>query len=145
MLRPMMSASDIADLARRAKHDLLDVARLYYAVGAWFGFDRLRAAAGALASTDAFERMAVRRLIEDMFSEQRTIARAVLSGARRADLSSRDGVWSAVEAWSGEMGERAAAARHALEEIEASAGGWSFAKLTIVNAAIGTVAQAAED
>ena len=43
---------------------------------------------------------------------------------------------AAIAAWTAERRDVALAARKAVEEIEASGGAWSFAKLTIANAAL---------
>ena len=42
----------------------------------------------------------------------------------------------AANAWAALRRERAEATRRTIEEIEASGGGWTFAKLTIANAAL---------
>ena len=144
-LRPLMAASDIADIARRAKWEVVAAARVYHAVGSAFGFDRLRAAAGSLASRDSFERMAVRRLIEEMLSEQADLTRAVIAASKAKDAAQDFAAASAaVEAWAARHSARAEAARRALTEIESAAGGWSFAKLTIVNSALGSLAAEAK-
>ncbi|MDP8916379.1 MAG: NAD-glutamate dehydrogenase, partial [Pseudomonadota bacterium] len=79
VLRPLTATSDIADLAKSARRPVPAVARLYHQTGEAFGFDRLRAAASGVARTDHFERLAVRRLIEDMLCEQSAMARAVIA------------------------------------------------------------------
>jgi glutamate dehydrogenase len=56
-----------------------------------FGFDRLRSAAGSFVGGDAFERLAVRRLIEDMLSEQTAITQAVLKFAANAQAGDDEG------------------------------------------------------
>ncbi|HEY0053344.1 MAG TPA: NAD-glutamate dehydrogenase, partial [Caulobacteraceae bacterium] len=70
MLWPLASTTDIADLARETKLEPPVMARLYFQVGEALMFDRLRAAAGGLASDDHFERIAVRRLGHDLSEEQ---------------------------------------------------------------------------
>jgi glutamate dehydrogenase len=144
-MRPLMAASNVADIAKASKWDPIAAARLYHATGAVFGFDRLRAAAGSLSSRDPFERMAVRRLIEEMLTEQADLTRAVIASAKSKEAGADFGqAQAAVEAWTEKHKERADVARSALAEIEAAAGGWSFAKLTIVNSALGALAQEAK-
>jgi glutamate dehydrogenase len=136
VLRPLTATTDLADLARRSGRPVEAVARLYHQTGAVFGFDRLRAAASSVARGDHFERLAVRRLIEDMLAEQSALAAAVASEAPPEAGQSNETARAAVEAW---VVRREAQARRALknvEEVEASGGGWSFAKLTIANAAL---------
>ena len=43
---------------------------------------------------------------------------------------------AAIAAWTAQRADVALAARKAVEEIEAAGGAWSFAKLTIANAAL---------
>jgi glutamate dehydrogenase len=136
VLRPLTATTDIADLAAAARRTVPAAARLYHQTGAVFGFDRLRYAAGGVARGDHFERLAVRRLIEDMLAEQRALTEAVISSAPPHAGDSNESARAAVEGW---ISGREAQARRALrnvEEVEASGGGWSFAKLTIANAAL---------
>lgn len=116
------SAVDMVDLAEG--DDVLETAKLYLATGERFGFDRLRAGAGELYSTDPWDRMAIRRLIEDIYAEQKAVVAAV----------KRDG--QGLEVWAEGQAEQAAPLDQVLTEIEASGAGWSFAKLSIVNAII---------
>ena len=51
---------------------------------------------------------------------------------------------SAVSSWSALRPDPARAAKRTIEEIEAAGGGWSFAKLTIANAALRELATAAK-
>ncbi len=143
MLRPLTPASDIADMARKARWAPLAVARIHHAVGAAFGFDRVRAAAGSLVEgADPYELMAVRRLIEDLLAEQAAATRAVIAFSGNADAGADPAsAKSAVQSWAALRRDQVKAARRTLEEIEAAAGGWSFAKLTIVNAALAALAR----
>ena len=144
-LRALMSASDIVDMARKARWDTATAARIHQAVGQTFGFDRVRAAAGSLAGGDSYERMAVRRLIEELLAEQTAAARAVIafSGSEQAGASA-EAAHAAVQSWSRLHREQADAALKTLEDIDSAPGGWTFAKLTIVAAALGALAAAAK-
>jgi glutamate dehydrogenase len=136
VLRPLTATTDIADLARSSGRPVEAVARLYHQTGAVFGFDRLRYAAGGVSRGDHFERLAVRRLIEDMLAEQSALTAAVTAEAPPDAGASNAAARGAVERW---IAGREAQARRALktvEEVDASGGGWSFAKLTIANAAL---------
>ncbi|HYE43976.1 MAG TPA: NAD-glutamate dehydrogenase domain-containing protein, partial [Caulobacteraceae bacterium] len=142
VLRPLTATSDVADLARDVNWPVAAAARLYHQVGALFHFDRLRTAAGSLPSGDHYERMASRRLIEDMLTEQadltRAVARSATPGAGASGRSARD----AVNDWIGERDAQVEQARRTVEEIE-HAGAWTFAKLTIVNSALRELAASA--
>src|SRR5205823_5114998 len=116
---------------------LASVARLYHAVGEAFGFDRVRQAAGAYAVGDTFERMALRRLIEDLLTQQSDLTRAIMAfaGGSQAGDDARH-AHDAASAWSALRFDKVAVARKTIDEIEASGGAWTFAKLTIANAAL---------
>ncbi|TAL36294.1 MAG: NAD-glutamate dehydrogenase [Phenylobacterium sp.] len=137
VLGPLANAVDLVDLAEASSWSLPNVARLYYATGAAFAFDRVRAAAGEFRAGDIFERTALRRLIEDLLSEQTQLTRAIMAfagGSQAGDdaVSARN----AVSAWAALRPDLAQAATRTVEEIEAGGGGWTFAKLTIANAAL---------
>jgi glutamate dehydrogenase len=86
----------------------------------------------------------VRRLIEDMLNEQAALTRAILGFSGRAQAGEDTAAAKAsVQSWAALHRDQVQAARQALEDIEAAGGGWSFAKLTIVNAALGALAAAA--
>jgi len=137
VLQPMTIAGDLVDIAEASSWPLANVARLYHAVGEAFGFDRVRQAAGAYAVGDNFERMALRRLIEDLLTQQGDLTRTVMAFAGGAQAGedathARD----AASAWTALRPDKAHQARRTIDEIEASGGGWTFAKLTIANAAL---------
>ncbi|HEX2817430.1 MAG TPA: NAD-glutamate dehydrogenase [Phenylobacterium sp.] len=137
VLQPMTIAGDLVDLAEASSWPLPNVARLYHAVGEAFGFDRVRGAAGAYAVGDNFERMALRRLIEDLLTQQADLTRAIMAfaGGPQAGEDARS-AHDAASAWSALRFEKVAVARKTIDEIEASGGAWTFAKLTIANAAL---------
>jgi glutamate dehydrogenase len=132
----MTAASDIADLAKSARREVTTVARIYHQTGSYFRFDRLRAAAGSFGKGDHFERLAVRRLIEDMLSEQCALARAVTSAASPQAGDTAESAREAVEQWASSRADLVRRSLRSVDEVEQSGGGWSFAKLTIANAAL---------
>ncbi|WP_396594901.1 NAD-glutamate dehydrogenase [Brevundimonas sp. R86498] len=136
MLRPLVATADIGDLARDAGWSEPRMARLYHQVGAAFDFDRLRAAAGAVPSGDHFDRLAVRRLIEDLMGEQVALTRAVAAVSDPSVGDSEATAEAAVDAWIGARQTLVEGVRAAVDEIEASGTGWTFAKLTIANGQI---------
>ncbi|WP_293679459.1 NAD-glutamate dehydrogenase [uncultured Phenylobacterium sp.] len=134
---PLTSAADFVDLAEGSSWPLANVARLYYATGATYAFDRLRAAAGEFRVGDIFERTALRRLIEDLLAEQAQLTRAIMAFAGDAQAGEDASTASkAVAAWAALRPELSHQATRTVEEIEAGGGGWTFAKLTIANAAL---------
>jgi len=143
-LQPLTTAADLVDLANASSWSVENVARLYHQVGAAFGFDRLRGAAGSFVGGDSFERLAVRRLIEDMLTEQTTITQAVLKFAANAQAGEDEGAAkSAISSWAALRGDRPRAVKRTIEDIEQAGGGWTFAKLTIANAALRELSTAA--
>ena len=136
MLRPLVATADIGDLADEAGWSAPDMARLYHQVGAAFDFDRLRAAASSVKSGDHFDRLAVRRLVQDLMTEEMTLTRAVARTCGSEVGETEAKAEQAVDTWIGQRLPAVEALRASVDEIEASGAGWTFAKLTIANAAI---------
>ncbi|MES3030161.1 MAG: NAD-glutamate dehydrogenase [Pseudomonadota bacterium] len=142
-LQPLTVAVDLVDLAEASSWSLPDAARLYDHVGRSFAFDRLRAASAGFTAGDAFERTAVRRLVEDLLAEQASLTRQVIAFTGDAEAGKSDEAAEAsIGAWTALRRDTAETARKAIEEIEASGGPWTFAKLTIANAALRELANA---
>ncbi|MFA7264645.1 MAG: NAD-glutamate dehydrogenase [Caulobacter sp.] len=136
-IQPLTTAAELVDLANALGWPVAGTARLYHQVGAAFSFDRLRAAAGERRGGDHFERMAVRRLIEDMLAEQAQVARAVMTFAGSPDSAiDNDAAKATVASWAQMHSGPGRGVRRTIEEIEQAGGGWTFAKLTIANAAL---------
>jgi glutamate dehydrogenase len=142
-LQPLTTAADLVDLAEASSWPLPNVARLYHAAGEAFGFDRVRQAAGAYSVGDTFERTALRRLIEDLLTQQAELTRGLMAFAGSAQAGAdADHARDTAESWQALRREKADAARRTIDEIEASGGPWTFAKLTIANAALRELAEA---
>ena len=142
-LQPLTTAADLVDLGNASSWSVANVARLYHQVGAAFGFDRLRGAAGSFVGGDPFERLAVRRLIEDMLGEQTAITQAVLKFVANAQAGEDEvSAKAAVTSWGALRADGVRAAKRTVEDIEQAGGGWTFAKLTIANAALRGLASA---
>ncbi|HSV02280.1 MAG TPA: NAD-glutamate dehydrogenase [Phenylobacterium sp.] len=142
ILQALTTAADLVDLAQASSWPLPNVARLYHQAGAAFAFDRLRAAAAGYAVGDAFERTALRRLLEDLLAEQADLTRAIMDFAGSAQAGedaahARD----AVTSWAALRRDKAEAARRTVAEIDEAGGAWTFAKLTIANAALRELAE----
>ena len=142
-LQPLTTAADLVDLANASSWSVQNVARLYHQVGAAFGFDRLRGAAGSFVGGDPFERLAVRRLIEDMLGEQTAITQAVLKFSANAQAGDDElSAKAATTSWAALRTDIVRAAKRTVEDIEQAGGGWTFAKLTIANATLRGLASA---
>jgi glutamate dehydrogenase len=139
-LRSLSSATEILDLARESGWPVDAAARLFNAVGAAFGSDRLRAASAGVQPQDSYERAALRGLIVDSLVEQAARTRAILTHASGPDAgASAASAMAEVAAWSQSRQESVDRAVRTWAEVEQAAGGWTFAKLTIANAAIRAV------
>lgn len=143
LLRPLVATADIGDLSRQLDWPEPAMAALYHQVGAAFDFDRLRAGAGAVPSVDHFDRLAVRRLIEDLMVEQLTLTRAVAASSTVSAGSGEAAAEAAVDAWVGPRLAIVEGLRTSVDEIVASGTGWTFAKLTIANSVIREIAASA--
>lgn len=149
-LRMLISSSDVIDLASAQNVPLELAARVYHAVADAFGFDRLRTAAGELSSTEHWDRLAVRRLIEDLYAHHYALAKQALA------LSSTQAAKSNGAAGAAQVGRQAAkacvdrlrAAREEgthnttalINELDAS-GPWTLSKLSIVSSALRDLAE----
>jgi glutamate dehydrogenase len=136
-LRPLTSSSDVIDLARKMDWPLQATAWLYHRVGARFGFDRLRGAGGQLSSRVHWDRLAMRRLIEDLYASQQTLVEAMMAYASRAGGAHQSGIdqpdtgWaeSLVESWTSTNSHEVDRADRTLEEI--AEGSWTLSKVAI--------------
>jgi glutamate dehydrogenase len=142
LMRALVSTLDIGDLAAESAWSEAGMARLYHQVGAAFEFDRLRAAAGSIPSNDHFDRLAVRRLIEDLMTEQVALTRAVARSSEPSAGAGEASAEAAVDAWVGSRQKLVESLRASVNEIDASGVGWTFAKLTIANGAIRSIVSA---
>ena len=136
-LRPLTAVSDIADIAKAFSLTPLVVGGLYHKVAETFGFDRLRAATAGLWGGDAYERRALRGLILDLIAEQGARTRDILTLAKGKKIAAPE---AAIAAWVELRREPVDRAVRTLDEIDQTPGGWSFAKLTIANAAVKAIA-----
>ncbi|MEJ0042549.1 MAG: NAD-glutamate dehydrogenase domain-containing protein [Rhizomicrobium sp.] len=133
---PLMSgAPEIAQLAF-AKGVAVDlVAGAYFAMGATVGIDRLRGLAARIGATEHWDRLAIRRIVDDLFAGQRALTSEALASLGDARQGTRaDGV-AAVTAWAASRGDTLARAKSFLDALERS-GDLSIGKLTLANSQI---------
>ena len=123
-----------ADLARRvARLDTLaaachvvEVARVYFALGARLGLDWLRAEAEQLAPDSPWERRAISAILEDFYGQQRALTSRVFDGA---DSAAGDAALAKSEADNAAVVARSADLMASFR----SAGGIDVARLAIAN------------
>ncbi|MBN9587840.1 MAG: NAD-glutamate dehydrogenase [Alphaproteobacteria bacterium] len=90
LLPALAAAPDIALLAHDAHRAPAQVAALYFALGRTLGLDRLRGWGQRLSPSEHWDRLALRRLTEDLSATQRALARRLL-----ADGSGGIDAWAA--------------------------------------------------
>ena len=139
-LRPLTSSTDVIDLARTHGWPLESAALVYHAMGARFRFDRLRGMGTEVSSDLHWDRLAVRRLMEDFYASQQTFAASAMSFARDVGGSlvagieepSRDWAEGLVEAWSTVNEEEAGRVDSVYRQLDTS-GVWTLSKLAIAS------------
>ena len=77
------------------------MARLFFAIGASLGSERLRDAAQVTELSEHFDRLAIRKLVADLQRHQRTLTEAVIEFAGKAPAEDADAAWAhkIVAAW----------------------------------------------
>ena len=138
-LRVLTSATDIVDIANAKSISMEATARLYHSIGAHVGFDELRAHAGLAITPDHWDRVAVRRIMEDFMAEQASMTESLIDFIKNdkelsSNIASPSRTWvdNAMKAWLDKNKDTFARTQAALKELSAS-GGWTFAKLSIAN------------
>ncbi|HEX3429971.1 MAG TPA: NAD-glutamate dehydrogenase [Rhizomicrobium sp.] len=116
------------------------VAGAYFAVGAAVGLDRLRGLANQITGHEHWDRLAVRRIVDDLYAGQRALAAEALASASRGarPLTRADGA-NAVKRWAAAHADALTRTRSFLTELERS-GDLSIAKLTLANSQIHALA-----
>ncbi|MBI1777172.1 MAG: NAD-glutamate dehydrogenase [Proteobacteria bacterium] len=71
----------------RLEGDVIEVARIYYAVGQRFGLDWLRHAASTLPAAGAWARQAISAVTDDLFGHQTALTRQVLGNGSKNSKS----------------------------------------------------------
>jgi glutamate dehydrogenase len=132
---PLWSAApEIAKLSSARKLALDFVAGAYFAVGTALGLDRLRSLALRVSANEHWDRLAIRRIADDLFASQRALTEQALKDANGSGRARAEGV-KAVDAWQSAHAEAIARTKSFLSELERT-GDLSIAKLTLANSQI---------
>ena len=123
LLPTLTSALDVALLAHDVALEPAKVAAIYFAVGDMLGLDHLRMLAAKFSPPDHWDRLALRRLLDDLYAAQRRIAHKLLSGG------------SSAESWAKIHGDALTRMRGFLADLDAS-GELSVAKLMLASSQI---------
>jgi glutamate dehydrogenase len=148
LLAPITAALDIVDVAHRHGLEPGSAALLYRAIGAGFGMDWLRVAGLGLSLEQHWDRLALRRTLEELFEDQRALAEHAIAWAKGKGQNFAALTYATAAAiadgWIATIGAPAAAPRQTLAELEAG-GHWSFAKTVIAAAELRALTSALED
>jgi glutamate dehydrogenase len=134
---PLMGGMpEIASLARARGMNVDLVAGAYFATGAEVGFDKLRGQAARIVGDEHWDRLAIRRLNDDLFAGQRALTSDALHFLDLTKLPrSRAEGAAAVKAWADANKDRLERTRLFLAALEQS-GEPSVAKLTLASSQI---------
>jgi glutamate dehydrogenase len=133
LLRRLSVAPEIVHLTKSSGYALGTVAKLYFGAGGLLGLDRLRSMAARIASGEHWDRLAIRRLVDDLFAAQRALAQSLLPGLAK-DARPPDAA-KALVTWAQENEAALERTRSFLAALESS-GELSIAKLTLANSQI---------
>ncbi len=131
---PLIGAlPEIALLAHQNALDLDLVASAYFAMGAAVGIDRLRGLANHIAAGEHWDRLAIRRISDDLYAGQRALTAAALQD--HAGQTGRAAGTEAVRRWTESHAEALGRTQSFLAALDAT-GELSVAKLTLANSQI---------
>ncbi len=136
---PLLSAApEIIHLAHTRSLSIDLVAGAYFATGEIIGLDRLRSLAGRINAGEHWDRLAIRRIVDDLYAGQRALTAKVLSDRERQGGDRAAGA-AAAEAWAGLHADAVNRTRNFLAELERT-GDLSIAKLTLANSQLHSLA-----
>jgi glutamate dehydrogenase len=133
-LLPLLGvAPEIAQLARTTGHDMAPVTALYFGLGAELGLDRIRLLAARIGASEHWDRLAIRRLVDDLFAAQRALSQSLLG--KLAATATAEDARKALREWTSSNGQALERTRAFLGALETT-GELSIAKLTLANSQI---------
>ncbi len=140
---PLLAAApEIVLLAEAEKVAVDSSARAYFNMGALMGLDRLRALAADIVSVDHWDRLALRRIVDDLFAAQRLLSAEALRAARQAGNKGQIDGNVAIRAWTKLRQADIERTNEFLGELERG-GAPSIAKLALANSQIQKLATTA--
>ena len=120
-------AGDIVRIAGAADIPVGQVGQAYFTIGARFGFDWLRRAAGLLPTDTAWDKLAVTAIIDDLFGHQSELTSRVLDGT-----GGKTATDTVIETWADARRPLVARTEQLLSELQ-STGTPDFAMLAVAN------------
>ncbi len=127
-LIPLKSACDIIDVTKESNRSLKLAAQSYFALGESIGLDELREQAASMQLSEHWERLAVRRIVDDLYFQQRLLTQSVLH-------TKEQGQEAVLEAWALQHKATIDRATTLLTEMEGG-GGLTAAKLSLAGSQI---------
>jgi glutamate dehydrogenase len=94
-LVPLKSVCDIIDVTQESGQPLQLAAQSYFALGERIGLDELREQAASMGLAEHWERLAVRRIVDDLYYQQRLLTQSVLHTKEQGDGTVLD-AWSSL-------------------------------------------------
>jgi glutamate dehydrogenase len=126
-LGPLTAAPDIVLVADRTGRPVGDVAATYFAASAFFGLDRIVAAAGNIPIADYFDRLALDRARDSIGDAERRLTAAMIGDG--------PGGFGAVQRWVASRKPAVERIRGGIHEIAAS--GLTLSKLAVAASLLG--------
>jgi glutamate dehydrogenase len=139
---PLLGAApEIVQLAHAKDLDIDLVAGAYFAVGETIGLDRLRGLASRIAAAEHWDRLAIRRIVDDLFAGQRALTAHVLArfSGDKIDWDRQAGI-DAAKKWAAGNAGVVERTKSFLAELERT-GDLSIAKLTLANSQVRALAE----
>ncbi len=91
LLDPLSSATDIIDVAKRWSWSPEEAGVAYFTIGSALHLDQLRMAAKTLSPSEHWERLAIKRALEDLFRQQRVLTNAAIGSSVEQGMDQTDG------------------------------------------------------
>jgi glutamate dehydrogenase len=120
-------ACDIVRLARESGAAVTSVGEIFFAIGARFGFDWLRRAAGRLPADSAWDKLAINAIVDDLVANQTELTRRVLAVAEEGQPGG-----TAIERWAEDRRPLVLRTEQLVVELQ-SASNPSLAMLAVAN------------
>jgi glutamate dehydrogenase len=134
---PLLSAApEIAQLSHSRSVDIDLVAGAYFEIGEIVGLDRLRGLAARITASEHWDRLAIRRIVDDLYAGQRALTAKVLAQYEHepVDRTRVEGI-EAAKRWAEKNADALNRAKAFFGELERN-GDLTMAKLTLANSQV---------
>ena len=126
----MASAGDIIDVARLSDRSIAVATEIYFELGEMLGLDQLRDDAGQMRPAEHWARLAIQRVLDDLYQQQRALTLSVLGRT-----AAQDNGGDAIAAWMSQHRADVDRTMTILAEMEVG-GGLTVAKLSLAGSQI---------